>query len=447
MASYNAEKLGVEPIHKLLADMSLQTTLSLLLYSIYALTDTFFLTRGVSAYAAGGVAVISPVMMILGAVSTTTGSGAASIISRALGKGDKEKAAATAANAFLLFWLTALVFTVLGLIFMTPLLHFLGADDTLMPYAKGYARIILLGTITSTGFSSIIRAEGNTKYSLYIWIFPVIINLIFDPLFIFVFKWGVEGAAIGTVLAQAVSAGMSIYYFFFSKRDAYAIRRKHFRLKGFLLGEIISIGSPSLISQVSTSSIVILINHILLRYGGADAITAYGIVSRIQSFMILPLNGVVQGMQPIVGFNYAAKYFPRVKKAIRLAIVAGFGYGTIALLAGVMGARPLLRLFITEPEILRMGVSILPVIALSFPFKGIPIIVSAVFQSEGKPFHSIALLLTGIFAVQLPLLLFMSQWFDLTGIWFAFVISDALMCVVSCIILVRSFKFWGAGAQ
>ena len=439
MSKYNTENLGTEPVSRLLAGMSLQTTLALLLYSVYALTDTFFISRGVSAYAAGGVSLTMPVVMILGAVSTTMGTGAASIISRALGKDDKEKAAATAANTFLIFWLTALAFTVLGLLFLNPLLRLLGTDDILLPYAKSYLRIILLGAVTSTGFSALIRAEGNTRFSLYIWIFPVLINLIFDPVFIFCFGWGVEGAAAATVLAQSISAGMSVYYFFFSGRDTYKIQREHFRLKRTLIGEIISIGSPSLISQAGTSLIVTIINQILLRYGGAEAITAFGIVSRIQGFMVLPQNGIVQGMQPIVGYNFAARLYDRVKKTIRLSIAASAAYGILMLLAGILGASFLVSIFVSEPEILALGASILPLIALCFPFKGIPTIVSAVFQSEGKPFLSVSLLLFGLFAVQLPVMLLLAQQFSLTGIWMSFVISDALMCIISIFILIRSF--------
>lgn len=439
MAKYNADKLGTEPVHKLLAGMCIQTTLSLLLYSVYSLTDTFFLSRGVSAYAAGGVALTMPVMMVLAAVSTMAGNGGASIISRALGKGDKEKAAETAANSFLMFWLTALAFTVLGLLFLEPLLRILGADEILLPYARGYTRIILLGAVTSTGFSAIIRAEGNTRFSLYIWIFPVLINLILDPLFIFGFGWGAEGAAVATVIAQSVSAGMSVYYFFFSKRDAYVIRREHFRLKASLIGEIISIGSPSLISQMSMSFIVTIINQILLCYGGADAITAFGIVTRIQSVLVLPQNGIVQSMQPIVGYNFASRGYDRVKKVIRLSIAASAFYGVLILLVGILGAAPLVRVFVSEDEILRLGASALPLIALSFPFKGIPTIVSAVFQAEGKPFLSVALLLAGVFAVQLPVMFLLAHWFSLTGIWLSFFISDALMCIVSCVIMLRSF--------
>lgn len=440
MAKYSSDKLGNEPIPKLLFDMSLQTTLSLLLYSFYSMSDTFFLARGVSSYAAGGVALAGPIMMILGSVSTTMGTGGASIISRALGKGDEEKAGQTAANVFLTFWIISILFSVIGLIFLEPILNMLGADEILMPYAKDYTRIILIGAITSTGFSSLIRAEGNSKYSLYIWIIPVLINLIFDPIFIFVFGFGVKGAAIATVLAQTTSASMSIYYFFFYKRDAYKIKKEHFKLKFKILSEIISIGSPSLISQISMSLFVIIINKMLYSSGGADAITAYGIVTRIQSFMIMPQSGIVQGLQPIVGYNFSAKNYDRLKKSFLLAITSSFIYGLLVFGICKIGAELLVGIFVIESNILSLGTFILMILALGYPFKGLSVIVSAMYQSMGKPVMSISLLLFGIFLIQLPLLFLMNYLFGLKGVWYSFCLSDFILSLISLMSMALSYK-------
>lgn len=440
MRKNSPERLGSEPVHKLLLSMGVQTTMSLMLFSVYSLTDTFFIARGISAFAAGGVSLTLPIMMVLGAVSTTLGAGGASIVSRALGKGDKERAAHTTANSFMIFWAAAILFTLVGMIFLDPIMKLMGADETLMPYAKGYARIIFLGAVTSTGFSSIIRAEGNTKFSMYIWVFPVLINLVFDPLFIFAFKWGVEGAAAATVLGQAVSAGMSIYYFFFSKRDAYKVELRHFKPKLKLVGEIISIGSPSLISQVGMSFMTVTINQILLQSGGAVAITAFGIVSRIQSFLVIPQNGIVQGMQPIVGFNLAAGALERVKKAFWMAVVGSGVYGLLTMAVGVIFARPLVGVFIKEADIGVLAVAALGIVALSFPVKGVPTIVAALFQAEGKPFLSVAVSVGRLLAVQLPAILLMNRLYSLNGIWFSFVVADAVTCVAALLIAQNSLK-------
>jgi len=440
MRKNSPERLRTEPVHRLLLNMSTHTTMSLLLFSVYSLMDTFFVARGVGAYAAGGIAVVGPLMMVLHAVSSTLGAGGASIVSRALGMNDKEKAARTTASVFLIFWIAAILFTILGMIFLNPLLRMMGAEETLMPYAKGYARIIILGAITSTGFSSIIRAEGNTRFSLYIWVFPVLVNIICDPLFIFVFEWGVEGAALATVLAQAVSAGMSIYYFFFSKRDAYKITPQHFKPQAGLIGETLSIGSPSFISQVGMSFITVVINRMLLQFGGATAITAYGIVTRIQSFMTIPQNGIVQGMQPIIGFNLTSGSTERVKKAFSYSVLYSVVYGVVIMLIGRIFTEELIGIFITEPEVITVAVSALSVIAISFPLIGITTIVSALFQAEGKALRSITISVGGIVAVQLPAVLVMSKLFGLTGIWLSFLISGIIMSTVSLVLAHKSFN-------
>jgi Na+-driven multidrug efflux pump len=217
------ESLGTKKIGKLLLEMSSQTTFSLLVYAIYSITDTYFLSVGINSLAAAGASIISPVLIALGAVATTVGAGGASVVSRALGEGNEEKASRTVANTFLIFWATALTITVLGSLLIKPVVYLLGATESIAPYAITYGRIIFLGAITSTGFSAIIRADGNIRYSTAIWIIPVSANLVLCWLFIMVLRTGVAGAALATVTGQAISAGMSIYFFFFRKDRSYHI--------------------------------------------------------------------------------------------------------------------------------------------------------------------------------------------------------------------------------
>ena len=185
------ERLSTEKIGKLLWEMSSQTTFSLLVYTIYSLTDTYFLSVGINSLAAAGSSIISPVLIGLGAVATTVGAGGASVVSRALGEQNEEKASRTVANTFLIFWVVALTITVLGTLFIKPIVHLLGATDSIAPYAIAYGRIIFLGAITSTGFSTIIRADGNIRYSTAIWVIPVTVNLVLSWLFIMVLKIGI----------------------------------------------------------------------------------------------------------------------------------------------------------------------------------------------------------------------------------------------------------------
>ena len=424
-------KLTKEPIPKLLLSFCSQTTMSVMLYSLQSLINTYFVAVGVGAYAAGAVALSTPVMLIIGSFASTVGAGGASIISRALGKQDSEKAATTVANTLLLFWMISSVFSVLGLLLLNPLLELMAVDDVLMPYAKGYTEIILIGAVTATGFSSLIRAEGNIRFSIYQWTVSALVNLILDPLFIFYFDMGVEGAALATVLSQMVSMGLCMYYYFLSKRHVFSIYRRHFRMRPALMGEILSIGSPALLSQICNSVFLIVINHRLGVYGGPEAISAFGIISRLKSFLFMPISGIVQGLQPIIGFNYASGLHKRVKEAIRVSILAAILYGLVIMLLCMIMPGELIRIFIHEEQIVSIGIPALQAIALSFPFMGVLTITAAYCQSTGKAVFAFALPTMSVVLISMPTLYILSWLFELKGLWFTYLVSDGIMFLIS----------------
>jgi len=434
------EKLKKEPIPKLLLSMCTQTTMSVMLYSFQAIINTFFVSIGVGAYAAGAVSLSAPVILIIGSFASTVGAGGASIISRALGKHDLEKAASTAANTFILFWILSLGFSILGLLLLDPLLKLMAVDSVLKPYAKGYTEIILMGAVTATGFSSLIRAEGNIRFSIYQWTVPAIVNLALDPLFIFYFHMGVEGAAYATVISQIVSICLSMYYFFLSKRHVYPIYRRHFRIKPARMGEILGIGSPALLSQLCNSVFLVAINHRLGAFGGPEAISAFGIISRLKSFVFMPISGIVQGLQPIIGFNYASGLHKRVKEALGVSILAAIVYGIVIMIICEMFPKGLVQIFIREEVIVSIGVVSLHAIALSFPFMGVLTITAAYFQSIGKAAVAFALPTISVVLIAMPTLYILSGVFELKGIWFTYLVSDGMMFMISLLFLQHSLK-------
>ena len=224
------DRLGTGKIGSLLWEMSSQTTLSLLVYAIYTVTDTYFLSVGINSLAAAGASIISPVLIALGGVATTVGVGGASVVSRALGEQNPEKASRTVANTFVIFWTVAVLIAVFGALFIRPIVYLLGATESVAPYAIAYGRIIFLGAIFSTGFSAIVRADGNVRYSTMMWIIPVAANTFLCWLFIMVMRLGVSGAALATVLGgQFLSACMSMYFFFFRKNRSYHLRGVYFK--------------------------------------------------------------------------------------------------------------------------------------------------------------------------------------------------------------------------
>lgn len=322
-----AEKLGEEPIGHLLLANSVHSSIALLAYGIYGITDMLIVSWGVNETAAGAVAFVSPIMLMLNAVSTTMGTGGAALISRALGKKDLQNAAAIAANVFLVFWFFAILLTVAGLVFLNPILGFMGVTENIYPYAKDYAEIILLGAITSTAFSSLIRAEGAMRYALKIWLYPVIVNLALDSLFVYAFGLAVSGAALATIFSQLVSICMYIWFFFMRGDWAYEIKKGSFRPDFKIIKTIAWLGLPSLITQLSSSVYMILTNRYLGLLGGGPAITAMGFALKIQAFLTMPQSGIIQGMQPLLGYNDSNGRQNRVGETIRMSAIMSFSYG------------------------------------------------------------------------------------------------------------------------
>lgn len=429
------ERLGSEKIGKLLFEMSSQTTFSLLVYAIYSITDTYFLSRGINSLAAAGASIISPVMIALGGVSTIVGAGGASVVSRALGERNDEKASRTVANTFLIFWTVAITITLFGSIFIKQIVSLLGATETIAPYAITYGRIIFLGAITSTGYSAIIRADGNARYSTAIWVIPVTINAVLCWLFIMVLHIGVAGAALATVAGQTVSALMSVYFFFFRKDRSYHIKPAYFKPEWSIIGEVLMIGLPSFLKSISTSIVVIITNNLLKVMGGDSALGVFAIIGRLYSALTIPQTGIVQGMQPLVGFNFGQKRFERVKKTITLSLGTVIVYGLLICALCMLIPATLISVLSKEPMIIAQGQTALRIMSLACPLGGVSVMVAAYFQSTGKAKDALVLALGGILLVKLPVLLLASRYFALNGIWASEAVSELILCFVSLMML------------
>lgn len=431
------ERLGTEKIGKLLLEMSSQTTFSLLVYAIYSVTDTYFLSVGINSLAAAGASIISPILIALGGVATTVGAGGASVISRAFGEANTEKASRTVANTFLIFWTVALAITVFGVLFIQPIVHLLGATDSVAPYAIEYGRIIFLGALTGTGYSTIVRADGNARYSTAMWIIPVSTNVILCWLFVIVLHLGASGAALATVLGQAISVGMSIHFFFFRKNRSYQIKASSFKPDWSIMAEVIIIGFPSFFKSLSASMVVIVTNNLLALIGGDSALGVFAIVNRLYSGLNMPQTGIMQGMQPIVGYNFGQKRFGRVRKTITYSLGAAVAYGLMVCSLCLLIPATLIALLSREPVIIAEGQVALRLMSLACPLSGISVLVAASFQAVGRAKEAFLLTLGGIILVKLPVLLLASSLFSLTGIWAAEAASECILSIISLLLLRR----------
>jgi len=428
---------GTEPVARLLWHACTQTTMSVGVYGIYALTNAWFIARGVGAVAFAAVNLVAPLLLLLGAVATTVGVGGASLVSRSLGLGDLDQAARAAGNAFIAFWATAIGVAVVGVVLLDPLLALLGATPQTRGYAHDYGLIVLAGSVTATGFSSLVRAEGRLRFSTLLWVVPVLVHIALDPLLIFGLHLGVRGAALGTVGGQAVSMAMSVWYFFVQRHRPYRITLAHLRPHGPTLRALVSVGAPTILGGIGLTMVTALANNLLVTVGGTLALSAFALCARIGTFVTMPQIGIAQGLQPIVGYNTGRGLTGRVERATTLTLRATVIYGAGVCVALLALADPLTGLFTDDPAVHAQATDALRVLAIGYPFAGIAPLVSARLQAAGQPRYSYWLSAGTIPAVRAPLLLAFSR-LGTTGLWISFPTAEFATALLAIIVLRRT---------
>ena len=424
------------PVGRLLLTSGMQTGISLLVYSLLGVTDVLIVSWGVGAAAAGAISAASPVTLVLSAVNTIAGTGGGAAVSAALGKKDYEKAAVTAANVFMMFWAIAAVFTAVGLIFLDSILIGIGAGGELLPYAREYSVIIIAGSVTSTGFSSLIRAEGANGYALLQWIIPISVNMALDPVLVFVCDAGVTGAALGTLAAQILSVCMGMGYFFLSPRRPYRICARHFRPDAAVLKNVVLTGLPSFLQMIGIAVIQAVSDSFLIRYG-ETAVTAFGFVSRIRQFFILPQYGLFQAAQPIISYNHASGADDRARKAVRYAIISSLLAGAVCTLPAILLRVPLLRLFTADDSVINTGSRMIPFMTGALALQGGVMLACVCYQSVGNRKLASAVTFAAFAAVQLPSVLIGGTSAGMTGICVSCPVSDVLSYVMAMLFLAK----------
>jgi len=435
ITSSKTNRLGTEPVSRLLFSMGLQTTAATLFYSLYTVIDTIYVARGLGSHAVGGLAVSFPLLLLLAGLTTTLGSGAASLVSRALGSNDRIAASKATAQAFLVFYSVAVLISIAGLIWLDPLLNLMGVTPEIAPYARDYLQVMLAGSITSTAFSSIIRAEGNTRFAMLLWIIPVAANLALDPVFIFSLRGGVRGAALATLASQAISVVMGVYYFFVSGKSVLHFSWSSLKPDISKIKTILTIGLPSLIQMVSSSLAIVIVNNILRTIGGSLAISSFGIVFRLLAFLTIPLTGLVQALQPIIGFNAGAGHHLRVRQSIQTAVRYTMIYGVFVTLLMQLFPEFWISLFSVEFDIINLSSQILKIIILLFTLSGIAMITTTHFQAIGRPRPVILYILLQQFLIFIPLIILLSNIWGLTGVWYAYPLTGAVSAAIGVFML------------
>lgn len=377
--------IGEGDIKKVLLNLSIPAIVAMLISAIYNLTDTAFIGMLHDTAAIGAVSVAFPIFLVVAALGQGIGVGSASYISRCLGEKKKETADKTASTALILAIVIGILCAVLGLIFLEDILKFIGASPTIMPYAIEYSIpliICALFNIVNMTLNNIIRAEGNSKYSMFAIIIGAVLNVVLDPIFIFPLGMGVEGAAIATVIGQAFST-LYLSLYFIRKKSLLKIAFRLFSFSKKIYVQIFKIGIPAFFMQFLASLSISLLNNAAVAYGDA-AVAATGITIRLNTLLLYVLIGYGQGFQPFIGYNYGAKKYERVKDAIKISIIWTTAFSVISTVAFNMCAEPLVRAFSKDQEVIKIGVDFIIAVGILRPLLGLQIVYLTLFQALGK---------------------------------------------------------------
>ncbi len=427
----NNHILADERVGRLLVSLSTPAMIGMFVTALYNVVDTIFVGRGVGTLAIAGIAIVFPIQMVVMAIAQMLGIGGAAMISIALGAGDYPKAEKTFGNVLMLVVGFGIIMATLGNIFIDELLRLFGASNTILPYSKDYASIILYGTVFfsfAMTSNSIVRSEGRATVAMTSMLVSAILNIILDPIFIFGFGWGIKGAAWATVISQ-FTAVIYLLIYFSAGKSSLKIKPKDLLLETKIVTEILAIGSASFLRQISTSIMVIFMNHTLRIYGGDLAIAIFGIMHRILMFISMPIFGIAQGLQPITGFNYGAKRYAKAKRVLHLSIQATTIIGITGAVIIVLFPRILLSVFTTDQNLIEIGSRALRIFIIALPFTGFQVVGTTLFQAIGKARQALELTV-GRQVVLIALVFLLSHWFQLDGIWVAFPLADFLFFFV-----------------
>lgn len=435
-------QMGDSSIPRLLLKFSLPAIVGLLVNALYNIIDSIFVGRGVGALGLAGVTVNFPVVTTFIACVMLIGMGATSLISIRLGQGKEEEAENIIGNALILFLVVGFLVTVLGLIFLEPIVIFFGASQELLPYAAGYLSIILIGSIPmaiGTGMNNFIRAEGNPKTAMYTMLIGTVTNIVLDYVFIFIFHWGIKGAAAATIISYCVTSTWVLYYFL-SGKSMLKIRRVNLKLKKILVQSILVIGFPTFILQVASSVQQLILNRSLAYYGGDLALAVIGIIMSITTFLVMPAMGITQGAQPIIGYNYGAQKYDRVKSTLKLEILAATAILALGWTVSKLWPTQLIGLFSKNPQLIEMGTHGMRIFFFLIPLVGMQMISSGYFQAVGKPNQATILGLSRQIFIFIPLLIILPRIWGLEGVWLSAPFSDLGAFILTGIWLMVEFK-------
>lgn len=444
MEDKRSELLGKKDVKKALIELTIPATFAMIVTALYNLVDTIFVGRGVGDIAIGALSIANPVQMIVMAFGLMIGIGASSIFSRAYGRSDKDTMRKSVNTAIFMGIVLSIAIAVLGIIFLDEMLYFFGATEGNIEYAHEYLFYILIGLVPfslSVIFNNLARAEGRAKIAMISMIIGAGVNIILDP--IFIYDWGldmgVKGAAIATIIAKTASF-IYIFAASISNNSNLNIKlRKLHQVDLNMVGEITAIGFPSFVRNALGAVLVIIVNNLIKKYVPLEPeiyISIFGVVNRLLMFLMMPGFGLVQGLQPIVGFNFGAKLYQRLYDVIDYTKKLMTIYFISILAISLIFAKQLFLLFSNEqnPIFMTAGPEALRWVSIGFILVGFQIILSSVYQAMGYAVRSFLVAMSRQFILFIPLVFIFTSIWGVAGIWYTFMISDILAGLLSFVV-------------
>lgn len=448
MSAPKITELGTQSVRSLLMKYALPGIIAMTATSLYNMVDSIFIGHGVGAMALSGLTVAKPFMDICAAFGTLVGVGASSLVAIKLGEKDYRSANDVLANVILLNVLLGALVMAVGLYWLDPILYAFGASDVTIAYAREYMEIILWGNILTHiyyGLNNMLRSIGHPKIAMYATILAVIVNIILDPIFIFVLDMGVRGAALATMISQLVSVIIELVIFLNPKEVIY-FHRGIWRLKRDITMRAFGIGTAPFLMHMASCFVVIVLNNQLKRYGGDMAIATFGIANRFMFFFAMVVMGLNQGMQPIVGYNYGARLYDRMIRALKLTAMCATCVMGMLWLFGLIWPEGFIRLFTHDDVLVAQSIAPARVMLCSMVMVGFPMVVGNFYTSIGMSRKAIFLSLTRQVLLLIPSILLLPLLFQtvevspIWGVWWSMPICDALAAIIAAIVLNRDMR-------
>ena len=438
------EKMKTKKILPLLVEFSIPAMIGMLVNAIYNIVDRMFIGNAPELGSIGlaGISVCYPVTLIVMASSLMVGMGGATRFSISLGMEKRDDAATYMGNALSLTVIFGLLFMIFGNLFLEPLLKILGASQNVLPYAKSYLSIILYGAVfqcVAMAGNNFSRAQGNPKNAMISQMLGAGFNIIFDYILIIVCHMGMEGAALATIGGQLLSALWQLS-FLFGQRTIITLNHHLLKLKLRYVKDIIKTGIPAFLMQISNSVLNIILNSTLVQYGGDIALSAIGIVTSIQTLILMPITGLMQGQQPLISYNYGAKQMERVKETVKYAVIGATVISVIGFLAVQLLTKPIVYCFNNENNVVQLTVNALHIWFMMLPVVGCQVMCANYFQAVGKIKISSVLNLLRQVIILIPCIYIFSSLFGLYGIFYAVPVADTLAFIMTVILFIKTIK-------